>query len=323
MNRKPLLLLLLMALLLPSVMRAQNAQVVVGDGTATTSNIPICIYYNYSFSQMIYTAEQINENCNYVGAIESISFYYASSTEKTFPVTVFMKTTEKSEFESETDWETLAESDIVYEGDMTVSTPGWVEIPLNTAFNYDGTSNLLIAINKGYYSNWASASWQYTGVLANQTLYARNDGSAYDPYAPSTGTRALQMANIMFGMTIDYPAPSGLTNANVSPTTTTISWTAPQSNSAVTGYTYQYKKSTDEEWSAEANVSGTTVTLNTLDASTTYNFRVMAKYGSNESCYAEIEFTTIDPCSAPTDLEITDITHNSANLSWTPVGIRH
>ena len=318
MKRKSLLFLLLFALLAPWAANAQNAHVVVGDGTTTNNNVPISIYYNYSYSQQIYTAEQINEECNYVGDINSISFYYASSTEKTFPVTVFMKTTEKAEFASTTDWETVTADDIVYEGDMTVSAPGWVTIAFENAFAYDGQSNLLIAINKGYYSNYANVNWRHTGGITNQSLYARNDSNAYDPYTPPTGTRTGFLANIMFNMTLPYPAPTDLAYENVTPSTTNLTWAAPVSESTVTGYAYQYKKASEEEWSAEETLTSTSATLNTLEGATAYNFKVKAFYGANESCYANIDFTTIDPCSAPTDLEVSEITHNSAVLSWTP-----
>ena len=71
-----------------------------------------------------------------------------------------------------------------------------------------------------------------------------------------------------------FPKPTNLTVSNLTDTEATLSWTAPDGN--VTGYAYQYRKATDNTWSAETTVQTTTVTLSNLEENTTYNFRVKA-----------------------------------------------
>ncbi len=71
-----------------------------------------------------------------------------------------------------------------------------------------------------------------------------------------------------------FQKPTNLTVSNLTDTEATLSWTAPEGN--VTGYAYQYRKSTDNTWSAETTVQTTTVTLSNLDENTTYLFRVKA-----------------------------------------------
>ena len=87
------------------------------------------------------------------------------------------------------------------------------------------------------------------------------------------------------------PKPASLTVSNLTDTGATLSWTAP--NEDVTGYAYQYRKTTDVDWSTETTVQATTVTLNGLTENTTYNFRVKALgSGGTASNYAITSFLT-------------------------------
>jgi chitodextrinase len=87
-----------------------------------------------------------------------------------------------------------------------------------------------------------------------------------------------------------YPKPTALTVSDLTTTDATISWTAPAGSP--TGYAYQYKKVSEENWSAEVSVTATSVTLSGLEAGTSYDFHVKAVYGSDgESAFATIHFT--------------------------------
>lgn len=105
----------------------------------------------------------------------------------------------------------------------------------------------------------------------------------------------LYLDDFSFTAASPYVTPTGLTATDVTTNAATISWTA--SPGEVTGYAYQYKKVTDGDggWSAEATVATTSVALSGLAPGTTYNFRVKALYGSNESVFATIDFTTDCP----------------------------
>ncbi len=317
MIKKSLLLTLLLALFVPWAANAYNHQVQVGDGTSGQNIAPINLYYNYSYSQQIYTADQINAECVYVGDIESISFYYAGSVAKTVPITVFMKTTEKTSFATTSDWETVTEDDIVFNGDLEIpSTAGWVTITLNAPFAYDGESNLLIAIDKGYYDNYTNQSWRYTAVTNNQVIQYRSDSTDPNPYSPTTASgTSKNLPNIMFNMTIAHPAPSALTVDEVVINTATISWTAPQTTNTITGYAYEYTDSNDV---FTGTTTGTTANLTGLTAATDYLFEVKAIYSDGESCWSEaLDFTTMEACMTPENLTISDVTAHAATLTWT------
>ncbi|MBR4172518.1 MAG: fibronectin type III domain-containing protein [Kiritimatiellae bacterium] len=91
-----------------------------------------------------------------------------------------------------------------------------------------------------------------------------------------------------------YAKSTSVTVGNLTDTNATLSWTAP--SGSPTGYTYQYKKVSATSWSAESNVSGTSVTLNSLTANTAYDFRVKARYsGGKASNYVSVRFMTEGP----------------------------
>ncbi len=98
-----------------------------------------------------------------------------------------------------------------------------------------------------------------------------------------------------FSFTVcDTPSPVNLSAIDITEYTASPSWEAPPApDYPITGYAYQYKKASDEEWSAEATVTGTSVTINGLSANTDYQFRVKAFYGTHgESIYTPIQFIT-------------------------------
>lgn len=73
-----------------------------------------------------------------------------------------------------------------------------------------------------------------------------------------------------------------------------VSWETPQGGEPVTGYVYQFKTAEASQWSAETLLSdsATNVTISGLSAHTDYQFRLKAIYGSSESNYANLSFTT-------------------------------
>ena len=98
-----------------------------------------------------------------------------------------------------------------------------------------------------------------------------------------------QWVGTSFTTDVEFAAPENLEMTDISTTTATVSWTAPE---GATGYTYQYKKSSAEEWSTEATITETSVELSGLDSGTPYNFRVKAVYAGGVSTFATINFTT-------------------------------
>ncbi|MCK9158819.1 MAG: hypothetical protein M0P53_08435, partial [Candidatus Cloacimonas sp.] len=74
MKKYSLIILVLTMLAICAVSFADIVQ--IGTGTATTSNLPIYGYYNYTYSQQIYTQAQINK----AGNITKLRFFYVSGS---------------------------------------------------------------------------------------------------------------------------------------------------------------------------------------------------------------------------------------------------
>ena len=172
---KKLLCILLTALLGFSGLTLSAQQIVeIGTGTSTTSNTPFNSLWGYSFVEQIYTAEEIDMT----GTITSISFNNSSSGQ-TNNMTVYMKLVTRSSFSSTSDYETVTAADIVYSGSHHF-TQGWSEITLDTPFDYDGASNLLIAIHE-YTSGYTTQYFYYT-TATNAGVSYHSDSADPDPY---------------------------------------------------------------------------------------------------------------------------------------------
>ena len=151
---------------------AANAQttVTIGDGNSTDYYTPIGTYYNYSITEQLYTADEIGM----AGTISSISFSYAGTAAKDFPITVYMANVDAEDLSTGI---SLADAEVVFEGTYSVTGTGWMTITLDTPFAYDGTSNLLIGINKGYVYWYSGGTWNHTTTEAVMARYSNNDNN--------------------------------------------------------------------------------------------------------------------------------------------------
>lgn len=202
--------------------------VTIGTGTNPTTLAPIYTPHNYSLTQQIYTADEIDTD----GLITSIGFHYVYNETKTFNVDVFMKHVSIDGFSDNKDKVALTSSDRVFSGNITAST-GWVTITLDQPFDYNGTSNLLIAVDNntgtGFYV-FSGGVWEYTSTSLNgkySILYSGNSTNI-DPYNPSVFTVNNSRPNLQLSITstATCPKPHDLTIDNLTATSANLVWTA-------------------------------------------------------------------------------------------------
>ncbi len=164
--------------------------VCIGASESVNAFIPSYSYYNYSLTQQIYTADEIG-----AGVIHSLAFFNGG-TSKTRNLAVYLKTTDKNVFTSNTDWIPVTSDDMVFSGNITIPVGEWTVITFNTPFSFDGNSNLLLTVddNTGsYLSNHMKCRTYNT--LTQQTLYVYNDNTNYNPASPSYTGTLLSMKN--------------------------------------------------------------------------------------------------------------------------------
>jgi hypothetical protein len=188
---------LMMTLLLAFIGVAKADVVTIGEGTSTTYYGPFNSLWGYSFVEQIYTADEIGT----AGTITSISFNMSSTSEETNSVDVFMKNVSRTQFSDNTDWEPVTASDMVFSGTVTFS-PGWTTITLDTPFEYDGFSNLMIGMHE-YTPGYSTRYFYYTSAT-NALISAHSDTADPNPYdiGSFTGTKYVQNYRVNLQMDI-------------------------------------------------------------------------------------------------------------------------
>ncbi len=334
MRKTSLLLLLLMALFAPWAANAQET-VEIGDGTSKSYYTPFNSLYWYSFTEMIYPASEITiDDETVAGTITSVSYYLDQSytTEQTNDIVLYMKNVSRSTFTSNTDYEPVTANDIVFNGQWTIpanTTGVWLTITLDTPFEYDGESNLMIAMDENT-DQYSTRNFRYTTVTNSgvQFYHDSNNPNPYDLDSYS-GNKVLrnQLPNVQLVIlpvaTSGCPKPRTLVASNVTAHTATLTWTMDEPlDPTASGFNLEYKKVSDPDDSWNRIGVGPSVLsfdLSGLDPETEYQARVQSACGNddNSDWRNAQNFTTEVACPAPTGLAVADITANDATVSWT------
>ena len=292
-----------------------DGKVCIGTGTATNNYLPANNNFNYSLTEQIYTADEIGE----AGAILSLDFFKASDTEMVKDLDIYIVSTDKTAFESTTDWITVTANDLVYRGTVTFADNDWTTIELDNPFVYDGNRNICIVVDNNTGSYKSSTPFRVFDASDYQSIRCQNDDTNLAPTGTinATGTRSTQKNRIRlgFGEPPACPKPTGLAASNITAHTATLTWTAPATEKPVTGYVYQYKEASDTEWSTGASVTTTSVALSGLNGQTTYDFQVQAVYADGASTFISTTFITPEATPAPTGLSATPLV-TTAEVSW-------
>ena len=158
-----------------------NAQTItIGEGNGMTDMVPYNTFYHYSFTEQIYLANEIE----YAGSIKAVSFRlaYSYNTECTSDIVVYMKNVSRSAFDDTSDYEPVAEDNIVFSGPWTIPAnyDGWVTITFDTPFLYNGNDNLMIAIDENT-NDYAIRYFRFT-EMDNTVLSYSSDIWNLNPY---------------------------------------------------------------------------------------------------------------------------------------------
>ena len=277
--------------------------VVIGEGNTSHNYLPSYCHYKYSMTEQIYTPEELGT----AGNIISIAFFNKGS-EKTRNYDFYMKTTTKSEFADKTDWIEVAETDKVFSGEVTMVSGDWTTITLNTPFQYNGTSNVVLVVvdNSGQSSGSPYMSCSTFSTATKQAHYMfRDKNGAYDPTAPASQTSsnsilAVKNQLVLTKEPLDGPlpcsVPTDLSVSEITGNSAVVSW-----EGEADSYELQYMRYVDdatmEDETAWTVVSDATspYTLSELESGAPYVARVKAVCGTDsESDWTEaVQFTTI------------------------------
>ena len=206
----------------------------IGDPTNNSGQLPIHAYYEYSYSQQIYTQAEIDPDGSLAGSlITKIAFKQSNSYAMERSVVVYMQNTNTSSFITNSSWINVTDASKVFEG--TITTPGqnqYLEIRLDTPLEYTG-GNLLISVfdNTG---KWTSAYPRfYCYATDSRSLQVHSTKQTFDPKNMGGSGNDLSLNNtidITFeaaAAIIPFPQNVKATPANIFvDQSTTISWDA-------------------------------------------------------------------------------------------------
>ncbi|MCO5260211.1 MAG: choice-of-anchor J domain-containing protein [Crocinitomicaceae bacterium] len=284
-----------------------NAQTIqLGSGTGTTSYFPLYYNYDFNYSQTIYTAAEVVAGGADAlpGTITKIRYKPKStvSTSNWVDWVVYMGNTSKEGFANTTDWVPLAQLDEVFNGQITsnVTADQWFEITLDTPFNWDGVSNIVVAVdeNTGAYGGFTSWSgYTLAPSTGNKGIYRYVDNTDIDPSSPGTATSISNtVAQIQFFGTLTAcpwiitPSLTGLTSNSVD-----VSWVAGGTETSwnVEWGTPGFTPGTGNELGS-TTVSATNTSISGLTAETNYQVYIQADCGSETSSWTgPLSFTTL------------------------------
>jgi len=273
----------------------------IGQGTLT-GPLPVQTYYGYNYSQQIYTAAEVTAagTANYITAIK---FFVGTATTPQANYNnwvVYMGNTTQNNFSSTTNWVTLPNLKQVFTGTIPNLVNGqWVTIPLTTPFVWDGTSNIVIAVdeNSAGYAD-SAAGWGQYAAGTNRGMMFYEDGTNPDPASPPAATtRYSNIPRLILVSEALQPCttapPANIAVNSITPTSATVTWTP------TTGATYvvQYRVAPNGPW--------TTVNINTpltsslaligLTEQTQYEVQIATKCNGNQGPFSAGVFFTTPP----------------------------
>jgi chitodextrinase len=192
------------------------------------------------------------------------------------------------------------------------TTPTSTDLTWNASTDNVGVTGYRVYVDGNLETTTANTNYTVTGLSAGTTY--NMEVSAIDAAGNESGRASTNVTT----PTPDTQAPSVPTNlvaSNVTQNSTDLSWDASTDNVGVTGYRVYV------DGNLEATTANTNYTVTGLSAGTTYNMEVSAiDAAGNESGRASTNVTTPTPDtqapSVPTNLVASNVTQNSAGLSW-------
>lgn len=297
--------------------------ITIGTGTSTSSYLPAYSLYDYSFTQQIYTADEIGGS----GIINSIAFDFVGV--KSRNVEIYIVESDKTSFASNSDWVTVTEADKVFTGTIGAAA-GWQTINFTTPFNYSGNGSLIVTVNN-INGSWSSGMSARVSSATNKSLYAYRDNTPYSISSLPSGTRPSNRDNIQLGIQYatciqtpcnapavaialsdaEYAATLTFTNANDDETTPTygLIWGPQGFNPRTSG-------------TAVSSITSNTYTLSNLAPLTSYDVYVYAVCGGANGDTVRYGFTTlfIPDCKVPNTFASSNVTYTNATVSWNQPG---
>ncbi|MBP5797142.1 MAG: leucine-rich repeat domain-containing protein, partial [Bacteroidales bacterium] len=154
--------------------------VYIGNGgTASDVSLPSHSYYRYSISEQIYTADEIGR----AGSINSIAFYNQTSMSRIRTYDIYLKPTDKTQFNTSSEAVNVVAEDKVFSGSVEMASNQWTIITFDTPFDYDGSANLVVVVddNTGDYATAPYMACRVFSTSGTQAIRYYSDDMNFNP----------------------------------------------------------------------------------------------------------------------------------------------
>jgi len=307
-----------------------SGDVTIGTGTTSNSYLPFYGLYNYTYSQQIFDAAEINASN---GMVYSISFYCLTAPRSgtTGGIRIWLGNTTKSTFNSNTDYINPSElTQVYYNASNYNYTTGWNTFVFDQPFAYDGTKNLVVAYYEGN-GSYNSGAFQVHSTSGNKSISHYNDNSSnvsYSSPATASGSKYFNpyRNNIKLNMDItsivcndveSCPAVTNVAVSNVTPNSAEVAWNA---SATQDNFIVEYRTSEETVWNTVNVSNANTAVLTGLSQLSNYTVRVKANCGTYDlSEPVAAMFSTPGICAPVTDITFAN-NANTTTLTWTAGG---
>jgi hypothetical protein len=182
----------------------------IGTGYSVYPSLPISVSVDYSYTQTLYLQSEINIPDSRISKIYfefsgggGIPTYSMSEGEDGLPFkdwVIYMGHTDKSDFNSYTDWIPFEDLTEVFNGEVNIPDGySWIEITLDVPFEYNNSDNLVIAVDENTLgaANPESCYFYGTDTTIVRALVYEDYIVNPDPESPPTaGAQVNGFANI-------------------------------------------------------------------------------------------------------------------------------
>ena len=293
----------------------------IGNGTSSDYNVPFCSYYQNGWNQMIYPSTSIGMG----GAITSIAYHCANLSQLTDTLTrIYMGHTDKTVATSTSDWVPLSDLQEVYRGSIThnAAAGSWLNIPLQTPFDYNGTDNLVIVVSSMRTGYSSSLKYYYTTAANGSVLYRQSDSNTAYAEHPGTNTGTLSTFLPNIRLTFDSVGCNRvlqLAISHITKTSADASWYP-----GGVEMRWNTLLSTTELDSAQLatapydTVEVYTKQLTGLEQDVDYYFYVRPMYSDTVGLWSMISFISEANCKVPISVSVDSVSSEGALLHCQP-----
>ena len=275
-----------MLLLFATQISAQT-EIVIGNlnSNQTSQELPLNMYYNYSYSQTIYHRSEL-----VAGEISSISYFFTGESFSSGTITIYMKEVSDSILSEFSSSDNFVQ---VYSGPLHL-TNGWTTFNFPEIFEYSGQNNLMVAVIRSdnqYYSGrrFKVSASNYSSIVRYSDTQAYNLSSTHGSGSSQT-IRPVTKFGLFPSEDYCYP-PNDLSVYVSSPYAATISWEVGDESSST--FALAYKTDVDDDWTiADDEIQDTSYTLTSLLPYTKYHIKLWAVCPGSNSFQRETSFIT-------------------------------